>query len=1029
MATEPVPGPGRYRGVTEQALPAADFQRRYRRLILLAWLLPAVVGFSFIAFIRVFTPEQLGTIVLSPFNLVFVGGWVSLALWYFDQLIRPVRDYLLEGGALAAERAERVLRRFPRHFWGLFLCYLLMAPAEVIIGAESVTDFSASAVDWFRIHLVALIVSIIVGLPIFFALFDLFGQAMAGVPLQRPILSIRTRVFLIAALIPLLVDTMLVQYYWTRTGYFSLETLGVWAFLQLLAVAGAAVFLRSFGQSLRPLQGMVATPAALGESPLQLRSASTDELGVLAGRYQHLLHRLHYQAQTMRAGKLALQGDDERTVGHAFDRVVALCREALSADIAFLMLVDATREHLLGVAQTGADYRAEGHFRLPLPSTSLAVRVFLDGQPVAIDDVHDDSRVSPAMVERFDIEAAIAHPLRVEGEVIGVLLAADQHAGRRYGEDDMALMADLAQEAASVAHTHWLQQRRRRAERRFQEANEFTRATLESIADGVIATDTEGWVEYLNPVAEHLTGWREDEALGLPLTDVLQLLEVSSREPVSDAIPRALASDQGLSLGGPLLLVPRKGQREYPVEARIAPIHGGDGRPLGTVLVFHDTSELTTLAHRLSYQASHDALTGLVNRHEFEARLSLALEDAQHSGSHHVLCFMDLDRFKAVNDTCGHIAGDELLRQLATRMRATIREADTLGRLGGDEFGLLLENCHLPQAHKVVEALLQVVGEYRLLWDDKVFAVGISIGMVAIDEHNHDITELLSAADAACYLAKAEGRNRLHVYQPDDLAISQQRGELQWLQHLRQALDGEGFILFRQTILPLGDEEPPHAEVLLRLQREDGRLAAPNAFLPTAERYHLMPQIDRWVLRHALAELRRYQDRGETLHLSINLSGQTLGDDQFSAYVVQALQDSGVPPAWLCFEVTETTAIANFHRAVALIADLKRLGCRFALDDFGSGLSSFTYLKSLPLDYLKIDGAFVKDMDDNPVDHAMVAAINEIGHLMGIRTVAEFVGCEGVLQSLKALGVDYAQGYFIDKPRPFAEEPRSGDRL
>jgi|GEM_PF-3531280 len=1008
--------------VTETTLSAAAFQHRYRRLILLAWLLPAVVGFSFIAFIRVFTVEQLLGILISPVNLVFIGGWVFLALWYFDQLIRPLKTFMQEGDCDAAQQIEPLLRRFPRHFWGLFLCYLLMAPAEVIILAESITNFTSSGMDWFRIHLVALIVSIIVGLPIFFALFDLFGQALSTAPLQRPILSIRTRVFMIGALVPLLVDTMLVQYYWTRTGYFTLETLGVWAFLQLLAVAGAAMFLRSFDQSLRPLQGVVAPLAALIDTRPFIRPNSTDELGVLAGRYQLLLRRLHYQAQTMQAGKLALQGDGKDAVGRAFERMVAICREALNADLAFLLLVDETREALLGVAHTGAGYRPEGHYRLPLDSTSLAVRAFLKGRPLAIDDVRNDNRVSPEMVARFDIQAAIACPLKAESELIGVLIAADQTPGRRYDEDDTILIEGLAQEAAAVAHTHRLQQHRRRAEQRYQEANEFTRATLESIADGVIATDTEGRVEYLNPVAEHLTGWREAEALGRPLGHVLQLLDATTREPLPNPIPRALASSSGLPLDAALLLVPREGRREYPVEARIAPIHNSEGRPLGGVLVFHDTSELTTLAHRLSYQASHDALTGLVNRREFEARLELALEDARHSDSQHVLCFMDLDRFKVVNDTCGHAAGDELLKQLATRMRASIREADTLGRLGGDEFGLLLENCHLPQARTVVENLLQMVGDYRLLWQDKIFAVGVSIGMVPIDAHNCDITELLSAADAACYLAKAEGRNRLHIYEPDDLAISLQRSEMQCLQDIRQALDGEGFALYQQAIRPLaGSTEPPHAEVLLRLRRDNDSLAAPNAFLPTAERYHLMPQIDRWVLRHALAVLSQLRARGETLHLSINLSGQTLSDEQFPQFVTQTLHDSGVPPDWLCFEVTETTAIANFNRAVALIADLKGLGCRFALDDFGSGLSSFNYLKSLPLDYLKIDGAFVQDMDQNAVDRAMVAAINEIGHLMGIRTVAEFVTRETVFQTLQEVGVDYAQGYFIGQPRPLPD--------
>ncbi|HEX22571.1 MAG TPA: EAL domain-containing protein, partial [Chromatiales bacterium] len=437
--------------------------------------------------------------------------------------------------------------------------------------------------------------------------------------------------------------------------------------------------------------------------------------------------------------------------------------------------------------------------------------------------------------------------------------------------------------------------------------------------------------------------------------------------------------------------------------------------------------ELTSLTHRLSYQASHDSLTGLLNRHEFEARLELALESARHENIEHVLCYMDLDRFKVVNDTCGHVAGDELLKQLATRMRASIREADILARLGGDEFGLLLEGCHLAQARGVVNNLLQMVSEFRFVWADKAFDVGISIGLAPISAQSGNITDVLSAADSACYIAKDQGRNRLHVFEQDDLALLHQKGEMQWLQIIRQALENDGFVLYQQAIRPMkgvppAGDDTPHSEILLRLRTGEGEVVAPSSFLPAAERYHLMPQIDRWVVTQVLAFLRALQAQGGVMNLSINLSGQSLCDEDFPGFVTTAVLASGVPPTWLCFEVTETTAITNLSRAVGLISELKRMGCHFALDDFGSGLSSFSYLKNLPVDYLKIDGSFVKDMDRNPVDRAMVAAINEIGHLMGIQTVAEFVTRLDVLEALDEIGVDYAQGYFIATPEPLVSE-------
>jgi len=1012
------------------SLSGADFMRRFRLLILLAWLVPPLFGSAFLLLIDMFSPPQLLRLLATPLEVGFVLGWLLFAQWYFSRLARPLADWLMQPAEPLAERVLARVRAFPRHFWGVFLFYLLLAPASVIFSAGMATGFEATSADWLRIHLVALIVSIIVGLPVFFAIFDLFGRALGGLRQPRPVFSIRTKVFMVGALMPLLAGALLVLYYWTRTGHFSLETLAVWAGLQLLVVLGALMFARSLGQSLQPLEAVVENAPALLERRPSIRPSSTDELGVLAGRYQDLLERLYFHGKALQVGGLVLAARDvESASGKAFEQVVALCREALRADIAFLLLFDEKAQELVGVVRTDAPYRPEGYDRFPVDATALSAYVFRHGELVVIDDAcgRDDPRVSREMAEKFGLHAAIAVPLRVEERVIGVLIGADQRPGRHYSAGDRALIEVLAREAASVVHTLQLQARRREAEARLQKADEFARATLQSIADGVVATDTEGRVDYLNAVAEKLTGWACEEAKGQPLATVLRLSDEDSGEPVADPVAHCLGSAGGFTLPGPLNLLNREGDKEFAVEVRASAIHDAHQQALGVVLVFHDTTELTSLTHRLSYQASHDSLTGLLNRHEFEARLELALESARHENIEHVLCYMDLDRFKVVNDSCGHVAGDELLKQLATRMRASIREADILARLGGDEFGLLLEGCHLEQARGVVNNLLQMVSEFRFVWADKTFDVGISIGLAPISAQSGDITDVLSAADSACYMAKDQGRSRLHIFERDDLALLHQKGEMQWLQIIRQALENDDFVLYQQAIRPMkgippvGDDTP-HSEVLLRLRTGENGLAVPNSFLPAAERYHLMPQIDRWVVSRVLAFLRDLRAGGGAMKLSINLSGQSLCDEAFPAFVTEAVQASGVPPSWLCFEVTETTAITNLSRAVGLISALKRMGCRFALDDFGSGLSSFNYLRNLPVDYLKIDGSFVKDMDRNAVDRAMVEAINEIGHLMGIQTVAEFVTRLTVLEALDEMGVDYAQGYFIARPEPLLPE-------
>jgi diguanylate cyclase (GGDEF)-like protein len=413
----------------------------------------------------------------------------------------------------------------------------------------------------------------------------------------------------------------------------------------------------------------------------------------------------------------------------------------------------------------------------------------------------------------------------------------------------------------------------------------------------------------------------------------------------------------------------------------------------------------------------------LINRTEFERQLHDALICAKNENRQHVLCYLDLDQFKIVNDTCGHVAGDELLRQVAGLLRGKVRDTDVLARLGGDEFGVLLKYCDPQRAPAVAESLCRTLKDFKFLWGDHSFETGASIGLVAIGEDSQSVSEVLSTADVACYAAKDKGRNQVHMYQPNDNELKQRRGEMQWVSRIRRAIDENRFRLYYQPIIPLnpGSSRDMHRELLIRLLDEEGKLVPPMAFIPAAERYNLMPDVDRWVIRNSFKLLGAQCSNDCDWVCTINLSGQSLCDNTFLDFVTRQLDLSGVNPDRICFEITETAAVANLVKASHFISVLKGMGCRFALDDFGSGLSSFAYLKNLKVDYLKIDGSFVRDMMNDPIDRSLVEAINEIGHVIGIQTIAEFVENNDILETLRKIGVDYAQGYAIAKPAPLEE--------
>ncbi|HEY8605838.1 MAG TPA: EAL domain-containing protein [Noviherbaspirillum sp.] len=544
------------------------------------------------------------------------------------------------------------------------------------------------------------------------------------------------------------------------------------------------------------------------------------------------------------------------------------------------------------------------------------------------------------------------------------------------------------------------------------------RASLAVLTDSVLVADGAGCIDYLNPAAERMTGWTLAEARGLPAQSLLSIRFPQAAHE-TDLITDCLAAGPGEARFRHGLLRSRAG-KEHAVDVTASPIHGADGHLVGVAIGLHDVTAIHALLNTIAHQASHDPLTGLLNRREFEARLQAALEQARAGCESAALIYLDLDQFKIVNDTCGHAAGDALLQQLARAYRAAAREVDTFARLGGDEFALVIARCTTDEAGRVAARLLDATTTFRFDCGGRTFRVGASIGVVPITARAASVEQLMRLSDHACYLAKEHGRNRIHVHREKDAAMSRRMNDMHWVGRLNEALRGDSLALYYQPIAPLSqDGGKLHYEILLRLKERDGGCVGPGAFLPAAERFDLMPAIDRWVLKKVLEWLEGEPEHVERLDMAtINLSRRTLADESFQQYAIACLEKSPVPAHKLCFEITENGAIADPVRTIRFIETLKDRGCRFSLDDFGTGMTSFSYLKLLPVDFIKIDGSFVTMMKDSAVDREMVRFTNEISHIMGRRTIAEYVADAAIYERLRALQIDYAQGNWIGAPRP-----------
>jgi diguanylate cyclase (GGDEF)-like protein/PAS domain S-box-containing protein len=679
-----------------------------------------------------------------------------------------------------------------------------------------------------------------------------------------------------------------------------------------------------------------------------------------------------------------------------------------------------------------------------------------------IDGVYIASRegdlitVNPALVEMLGYETAAelknagrttmlyVNPIdrervfaRLEAE--GIVKNFEYRLRRKDGTEIVVLENSRAihdEEGNVVAHEGTITDitERKRAETRVFEEKERAQVTLQSIGDGVITTDAEGNVDYINPVAQDLTGWEIRNARGRGINDIMTIVNANTRASVDNPVMRCLKEGRVISLADNSVLVTKAGN-EVPIQDSAAPIRDRIGNIVGAVMVFHDVSRESRLFRQLSYQASHDAVTGLINRREFENQLVAALEATHENNEQtHALLYLDLDQFNVVNDTFGHTAGDELLLRISELVQENIRSTDVLARLGGDEFGILLERCNQDLAMEVAETVRNAIEEYRFEWQDAFTSVRCSIGVVMVTHESPDVASIMSSADVACYSAKDMGRNQIHLYQDSDASLRHE--EMKWVTRITSAVEENRLELFYQPIIGIGKDSAKargHYELLLRMRDEHGKLVMPDMFIPAAERYNLMSKLDRWVIHEALTQLADRNPESDTARftIAINLSGTSLSEDRFLEYVIDELEKQKLPADAICFEITETAAISNLSRVIHFMQVLKKLGCKFSLDDFGSGLSSFTYLKNLPVDYLKIDGQFIHNVAEDSVDESMVMAINQVGKAMGIETIAERVESKEVLDKLSELGVAFAQGYYIARPtsvqtfEPWADDGHS----
>jgi len=806
------------------------------------------------------------------------------------------------------------------------------------------------------------------------------------------------KVFLIGALVPLLVDTMLVQYYWASTGYFTAETFGVWLLLEVLAIAGSLIFVRSFGQSLRPLQQVIGLRTSLLDMDLsRLASQSTDELGVLTEEFRKLLEdlKVHNRMLEINNRILRFTGTDA-SMAEVVDMILDSCQSAVGGDMIFLILYDAETNELVGVAQTGAPYNPSGHFRLPLNERSMAALIFNNGKTTAISDCNNDSRVSREMVARFSVRSALGTPLNAEGRVIGVMMSITRKSVHDYSDREIMLMEGFAHEAALVVNSRMLQERSARAERRYEQLNQLA-------PDAIFLLDANLRLLEVNAAAARLLGEQPGRLHGRNLADFvagdlrdLQRLVESAEGGTSHFEASVVRAD------GARVAVEIHANRPMPDEPLIQAF-------------FRDISVIQQSREALYHLAHHDPLTTLPNRLLFHDRMEHALELARREGKQVAVLFLDLDRFKNINDTLGHPTGDKMLQEVAKRIKSLIREQDTLSRLGGDEFLLLIEQLGdtreaVMVAQKLLEAFVQ---PFAVEGHELYLSASIGISVFPVDGQNG--ATLVRNADMAMYRAKEQGRNNYQFYTQKLTDSAVERVALETA--LRRALERGELLLHYQPQIDLNSGLLVGAEALVRWQHPEMGLVLPGRFIHLADESGLTQPIGEWVLFSACEQMRLWREQGFDLpRIAINLSGQQLQKKGIVEQVQRVLRETGMDPSRLELEITESFIMRQADEAIDMLKRLKKTGVQLAIDDFGTGYSSLSYLKRLPVHKLKIDQSFVQGIPQDSNDAAITRAIIALGRSMQLTVIAEGVETEQQRDFLRAEGCDEGQGYLYSRP-------------
>jgi diguanylate cyclase (GGDEF)-like protein/PAS domain S-box-containing protein len=880
---------------------------------------------------------------------------------YFYRFLDPVQEWIdahPEGGLLP-ESLDQHLQSFSSAYWLCFILPILLIPTIHYWSVPSAMG-SEAAVSLLQFMLLHLVMASIVGMPGYLHSLRLIGGLAQQTGVSGVHISMRTKMLLVGAYVPLLTTTILLKYYWWKTQFLSAEILLAWGLLGMSAIVITVIAIRSLNQSLQPVQQLIKLNNASRHDDLveQFQPRSSDEVGYLVYMLKRLFHRL---------------GDQENHVHAIVDQAA---EGIITVNENFLIeTFNPAAEELFG-------YQAEQIHGQPL---SLII-------PNLTCDENLDTPLQKDVLGRHQDGHTI---------VMSVRISPMESEGQRYYA---CLIADIS--------------KRKAAEQKLSEAEARYRNLVETAHDLVWSMDTDGYWTYLNTAAQSIYGYTPEEMQGRHFSE-FQAAESHERDQT--AMLQVLDGEELLMYE--TVHVDKEGKQRH-ISFNAKPLYDAFGNIVQISGTARDITDQKVFERELTYQAQHDSLTGLYNRNYFQQELERLVSRVARSAAECALLYLDLDQFKYVNDTIGHAAGDRLLRECTQMLKTHVREGDLLARFGGDEFTVLLYNVDQEATERVAENIRQLFENYRFYDSGQGFNVTCSLGATIIDANTRNADEALAQADLACHMAKNLGRNKIHIYDPEDREKDGMAEDMGWATRVRDAIDKDLFSLWFQPIYSIADGKVHDYEVLLRMNTDDGDFIMPGGFMPAAERFGLANNVDRWTVTRAIEHLSLLHENNHFVRFSINLSGRAFEDRQLLPMISSILDDSNINPSALTFEITETAAIANMRAAMNFIGKLKDIGCQFALDDFGSGFCSFTYLKHLPVDKLKIDGSFVQGLANTHVDQAMVQSMNQIAHALGKQTIAEFVENETTLSLLRDFGVDYAQGHYLGKPDAEINDPQ-----